>query len=358
MGVNVTELKDRITVEPAPLQPATIDCGLAGTVMRFLPPLAALAAGPVEVDGDAQARARPIGPLLDGLRALGVAVSGEHLPFRILGSGTPAGGVVEIDASGSSQFVSGLLLSAARYTEGITVRHIGNSLPSMPHITMTVEMLRDAGVCVDVADNEWRVHPGPIRGGTWDIEPDLSNATPFLAAAAVTGGTVTIPQWPARTTQPGDEIRPILQEMGCEVQLHSSGDLRVTGPTDGKLLGINRDMGDIGELTPTVAALAALATTPSTLSGIAHLRGHETDRLAALATEINRIGGNCEEHTDGLHIEPSALHGGQWHSYHDHRMATAGAIIGLRVPGIKVENIATTAKTLPGFSTMWEAMVS
>ena len=238
------------------------------------------------------------------------------------------------------------------------MRHIGNSLPSMPHITMTVEMLRDAGVRVDVADNEWRVHPGPIRGGTWDIEPDLSNATPFLAAAAVTGGTVTIPQWPARTTQPGDEIRPILQEMGCEVQLHSSGDLRVTGPTDGKLLGINRDMGDIGELTPTVAALAALATTPSTLSGIAHLRGHETDRLAALATEINRIGGNCEEHADGLRIEPSALHGGHWHSYHDHRMATAGAIIGLRVPGIEVENIATTAKTLPGFSTMWEAMVS
>lgn len=368
MGVGVTESPEAITVEPAPLQPATIDCGLAGTVMRFLPPLAALADGTVAVDGDEQARARPIGPLLDGLRSLGIAVDGEYLPFRIIGSGIPAGGVVEIDASASSQFVSGLLLSAARYTDGVTVRHVGDSLPSMPHITMTVEMLRAAGVRVDVSENQWRVHPGPIRGGTWDIEPDLSNATPFLAAAAVTGGTVTIPQWPAATTQPGAEIRPILEAMGCEVEFISAeqdsaehtaaGELRVTGPADGQLRGIDLDMGDIGELTPTVAALAALASTPSKLYGIAHLRGHETDRLGALATEINRVGGDCAERADGLLIRPAQLHSGQWHSYHDHRMATAGAIIGLRVSGIEVENLDTTAKTLPGFAQMWEKMVS
>lgn len=233
---------------------------------------------------------------------------------------------------------------------------------------MTVEMLRAAGVRVDVSENQWRVHPGPIRGGTWEIEPDLSNATPFLAAAAVTGGTVTIPQWPAATTQPGAEIRPILEAMGCEVEFISAeqdsaehtaaGELRVTGPADGQLRGIDLDMGDIGELTPTVAALAALASTPSKLYGIAHLRGHETDRLAALATEINRVGGDCAERADGLLIRPAQLHGGQWHSYHDHRMATAGAIIGLRVSGIEVENIDTTAKTLPGFAQMWEKMVS
>lgn len=382
MGVGVIESLEAITVEPAPLQPATIDCGLAGTVMRFLPPLAALAEGTVEVDGDEQARARPISPLLDGLRALGIEVDGEHLPFRILGAGTPTGGVVEIDASGSSQFVSGLLLSAARYTKGVTVRHVGDSLPSMPHITMTVEMLRAAGVRVDVSENQWRVHPGPIQGGTWDIEPDLSNATPFLAAAAVTGGTVTIPQWPSTTTQPGDQIRPILQAMGCQVDFVSAqhpheettfaqqatgvqaaaehaaaGELRVTGPADGQLRGIDLDMGDIGELAPTVAALATLASTPSKLYGIAHLRGHETDRLAALAAEINRVGGDCEERADGLLIRPAQLHGGQWHSYHDHRMATAGAIIGLRVPGIEVENIDTSSKTLPGFAQMWEKMV-
>ena len=382
MGVGVTESPEAITVEPAPLQPATIDCGLAGTVMRFLPPLAALAEGTVDVDGDEQARARPMGPLLDGLRALGIEVDGEHLPFRIIGAGTPAGGIVEIDASASSQFVSGLLLSAARYTEGVTVRHVGDSLPSMPHITMTVEMLRAAGVRVDVSENQWRVYPGPIQGGTWDIEPDLSNATPFLAAAAVTGGTVTIPQWPSTTTQPGEQIRPILRAMGCEVEFMSApppheepasaqqatgvqaaaeptaaGELRVTGPADGQLRGIDLDMGDIGELTPTVAALAALASTPSKLYGITHLRGHETDRLAALATEINRVGGDCKERADGLLIHPAQLQGGQWHSYHDHRMATAGAIIGLRVPGIEVENIDTTSKTLPGFAQMWEKMV-
>lgn len=382
MGVSVTESPEAITVKPAPLQPATIDCGLAGTVMRFLPPLAALAEGTVEVDGDEQARARPMGPLLDGLRALGIEVDGEHLPFRIIGAGTPTGGVVEIDASASSQFVSGLLLSAARYTEGVTVRHVGDSLPSMPHITMTVEMLRAAGVRVDISENQWRVYPGPIQGGTWDIEPDLSNATPFLAAAAVTGGTVTIPQWPSTTPQPGDKIRPILQAMGCQVEFvrashpheepasaqqaagvqaaaehTAAGKLRVTGPADGQLRGIDLDMGDIGELTPTVAALAALASTPSQLYGIAHLRGHETDRLAALATEINRVGGDCEERADGLLIHPAQLQGGQWHSYHDHRMATAGAIIGLRVPGIEVENIDTTSKTLPGFAQMWEKMV-
>lgn len=382
MGVGVTESPEAITVEPAPLQPATIDCGLAGTVMRFLPPLAALAEGTVDVDGDEQARARPMGPLLDGLRALGIEVDGEHLPFRIIGAGTPAGGIVEIDASASSQFVSGLLLSAARYTEGVTVRHVGDSLPSMPHITMTVEMLRAAGVRVDVSENQWRVYPGPIQGGTWVIEPDLSNATPFLAAAAVTGGTVTIPQWPSTTTQPGDQIRPILQAMGCEVEFvraphpheepasaqqatgvqaaaehTAAGELRVTGPADGQLRGIDLDMGDIGELAPTVAALAALASTPSQLYGIAHLRGHETDRLAALATEINRVGGDCEERADGLLIHPAQLQGGQWHSYHDHRMATAGAIVGLRVPGIEVENIDTTSKTLPGFAQMWEKMV-
>ncbi|MDK8846297.1 3-phosphoshikimate 1-carboxyvinyltransferase [Corynebacterium sp. MSK297] len=383
MGVGVTESPEAITVEPAPLQPATIDCGLAGTVMRFLPPLAALAEGTVDVDGDEQARARPMGPLLDGLRALGIEVEGEHLPFRIIGAGTPTGGIIEIDASASSQFVSGLLLSAARYTEGVTVRHVGDSLPSMPHITMTVEMLRAAGVRVDVSKNQWRVHPGPIQGGTWNIEPDLSNATPFLAAAAVTGGTVTIPQWPSTTTQPGDQIRPILQAMGCQVEFVSAqhphgettvaqqdtgvqaaaehaaaGELRVTGPADGQLRGIDLDMGDIGELAPTVAALAALASSPSKLYGIAHLRGHETDRLAALATEINRVGGDCKERADGLLIRPAQLHGGQWHSYHDHRMATAGAIIGLRVPGIEVENIDTTSKTLPGFAQMWEEMVS
>lgn len=357
MGVGVSTHDNTVTITPAPLRGASIDCGLAGTVMRFLPPLAALASGPVTVDGDEQARARPMGTILDALRSLGVQVEGDSLPFTIVSTSVPQGGEVTVDASGSSQFISGLLLSAARYTDGITLKHEGGQLPSLPHIDMTVDMLRQAGVKVDVADNTWTVHPGPISGGEWIIEPDLSNATPFLAAAAVTGGRVSITDWPKRTTQPGAEIVPILKAMGCTAELQGT-ELTVTGPQDGVLHGVDWDMSDIGELTPTVAALAALAHTPSTLTGIAHLRGHETDRLAALSTEINKLGGQCTELDDGLSITPAPLHGGQWHSYADHRMATAGAIIGLRVPELTVEDIETTAKTLPGFAQMWETMVS
>lgn len=331
-----------------------IDCGLAGTVMRFVPPVAALADGDVLFDGDPQARLRPMGAILDGLRAAGVEVTGDSLPFTVHGRGIPAGGVVEVDASGSSQFVSGLLLSASRFRDGLTVRHIGASLPSAPHIAMTVDMLRAAGATVTTGDGEWSVAPGALPGRDWIIEPDLSNATPFLAAAAVTGGSMRIPHWPETTTQPGDEIREILLDMGCEVSLVDDT-LHVTGP--GELRGITRDMASAGELVPTVAALAALATTESRLTGIAHLRGHETDRLAALTTEINRLGGDCEELADGLLIRPATLHGGQWHSYADHRVATAGAIIGLVTEGVEVEDIDTTAKTLPGFAGMWTDMI-
>ncbi|MFP7366357.1 3-phosphoshikimate 1-carboxyvinyltransferase [Corynebacterium callunae] len=359
LGTKITdESTTHYLVEPASLSAGSVYCGLAGTVMRFLPPVAAFASGPVEFDGDPQARLRPMQSILDALRTLGVEVENNSLPFTVNAGEIPDGGVVEIDASGSSQFVSGLLLSAARFKNGVTVKHVGGRLPSLPHIEMTVDMLRQAGVKVDVSENQWTVHPGEINGRTLRIEPDLSNATPFLAAAAVTGGTVTIKNWPRATTQPGDTIRSILETMGCAVELIASGDsydLAVTGPVS--LKGIHLDMSDIGELTPTVAALAALATTESRLTGIAHLRGHETDRLAALTTEINRLGGKCTELSDGLLIEPAELHGGAWRSYADHRMATAGAIIGLVVDDVQVEDIQTTAKTFPGFEKLWEEMV-
>lgn len=365
MGTRVErspERPHRIDVTPGPLHQGSVDCGLAGTVMRFVPPVAALATGDVEFDGDPQARKRPLGTVLSALRGLGVRVDGDQLPCTVHGAaGEPVGGEVTIDASASSQFVTGLLLSGARFPRGIVVRHSGSTLPSMPHIEMTVHMLRQAGVDVDTSQRHiWSVAHGPIRGGTWRIEPDLSNATPFLAAAAVTGGTVRIPNWPTRTTQPGDAIRGILHQMGCQVTLVAHGDaydLEVTGPATGELRGITTGMSDIGELTPTVAALAALASTPSTLTGIAHLRGHETDRLAALAREITRLGGRCTELPDGLRIQPSALTGGVWRSYADHRMATAGAILGLVVPGVQVEDIATTAKTLPDFPQLWADLV-
>lgn len=349
-----------LTVTPAPLHAATIDCGLAGTVMRFVPPLAALATGTVAFDGDEQARSRPLDTILGALQTLGAQVDGNALPFTVTGNGRLAGGPVEIDASGSSQFVSGLMLSAAAFDDGVTIHHVGKPVPSMPHIDMTVEMLQRAGVRVDTpADSgdadTWRVHPGPIRAVDWVVEPDLSNATPFLAAAAVTGGEVRVPHWPSSTTQPGDAIRDILTSMGAEVTL-DDGTLVVRGPQT--LRGIDVDLHDVGELTPTVAALAALADGRSTLRGIAHLRGHETDRLAALVTEINRLGGTAVETDDGLEITPAPLHQGVWRAYADHRMATAGAILGLVVDGVEVDDIDTTSKTLPGFALLWDEMLA
>lgn len=341
----------------APAAEARVDCGLAGTVLRFVPPIAALSAQTVTFDGDEQARSRPIAPLLDGLRTLGVDIDGDGLPFAVRGTGTVAGGTVEIDASGSSQFVSGLLLSGAAFTDGLTIVHTGDSVPSAPHIAMTVSMLRDAGVEVDdSAPDRWRVSPGPIGARDWAIEPDLSNSVPFLAAAVVSGGAVRITGWPTVSIQPADTILKILAGLNGEVRKGSSY-LEVQGATN--YGGIDVDLRDVGELAPSVAAMAALADpgSVSRLHGIAHLRGHETDRLAALSTEINGIGGQCEETEDGLVITAREMHGGTWSSYADHRMATAGAIIGLRVPGIEVEDIGTTAKTLPDFPQLWADML-
>lgn len=363
MGTEIQQLAPtadglpQVRVHPQQLHGAQIHCGLAGTVMRFLPCAAATGQGTMYFDGDEQARQRPLDTILEALRGIGVAVSGNCLPFEITATGAVRGGALQIDASQSSQFVSGLLLAAPRFEQGLHLEHVGASLPSQPHIDMTVQMLRQAGVTVDTPrPGVWEVAPGEIQPQHWHIEPDLSNATPFLAAAAVTGGCVRIPAWPAQTTQAGDAIRDILTAMGAQVQ--RSDVLTVQGT--GQLQGIDYDMHDIGELTPTVAALATLAQTPTTLRGIAHLRGHETDRLAALATEITKVGGKCTELPDGLYIEPVApdqLHPAEWHSYADHRMATAGAILGLVIPGMQVENIATTSKTLPNFTQLWQHMV-
>ncbi|MEY3677704.1 MAG: hypothetical protein RL351_931 [Actinomycetota bacterium] len=354
-----------VLVTPKPFnRSATIDCGLAGTVMRFVPPLSVLAHGEIKFDGDEGARRRPMHTTIDSLRALGVEVSdhgGAALPFTVHGTGKVAGGEVTIDASASSQFVSGLLLAAARYENGLTLRHQGEHLPSMPHIEMTLDCLAKRGVKVSSPEPAvWRVEPGPISGGhgldnSVAIEPDLSNAGPFLAAAMVAGGSVFVPGWPDSTTQVGDEFDGILQKMGATI-VRENGGLKITGT--GKIHGINIDLSIGGELTPVIAALAAIADSPTVISGVAHLRGHETDRLAALAAEINRIGGIARETADGLEIDPSDnLHGALWKTYEDHRMATAGAIIGLRVPGIEIEDITTTSKTMPDFANMWQAML-
>jgi len=361
LGVAVDEQPDgawRITPPPALTGGSRVDCGLAGTVMRFVPPLAGLAVGDVHLDGDPRARERPMGTIITALRTAGVVIDDDGrgaLPFRVVGAGAVRGGVITVDASHSSQFVSALLLAGARYDEGIDVRHDGKPVPSMPHIEMTITELRRRGVDVDDAEpNRWVVRPGPVDALDATIEPDLSNAAPFLAAALVTGGRVRVRRWPERTDQAGDELRSLLTMMGAQVQ-RDGEDLVVTG--GGAIGGITADLHDVGELTPVVAALCALADSPSQLTGIAHLRGHETDRLAAISTELNQLGGRVTELADGLRIEPAPLLGGTFATYADHRMAHAGTVIGLAVDGVLVEDVATTAKTFPGFEVAWGRFV-
>jgi 3-phosphoshikimate 1-carboxyvinyltransferase len=338
--------------------PTQIDVGNAGTVMRFLPPIAALATGLIHFDGDERSHQRPIGPVLGALEQLGVSVEHNNkykLPITINGAGKIKGGTVEIDASASSQFVSALLLVAPATQEGITIKNIGPSLPSAPHIEMTIQMLEKFGATVQRTASSWSVKPCQLIGQDLVIEPDLSNAAPFMAAAMICGGSVKVSDWPLNTTQPGDQLRSIFTKMGAKVELNASG-LTITG--SGKIDGIDIDLGDVGELTPSIAAVASLATTPSALRGISHLRLHETDRLSALANEINNLGGSVTEGPGDLIIKPGEMNASQiFRSYEDHRMATAGAIIGLAVEGVIVENIETTRKTLSDFPGMWQAML-
>ena len=364
LGCKIDEIKTEqgfdYQITPHKLSgPTQIDVGNAGTVMRFLPPIASLATGLVHFDGDARSHERPLEPVIKALEQLGASI--EHgnkyrLPLTINGSGEIKGGEVEVDASASSQFISALMLLGPATKNGLTIKNIGKTLPSMPHIEMTIQMLRQFGATVEVNENSWKVISGDLLGQDLTIEPDLSNAAPFMAAAMICGGSVEILDWPKSTSQPGDQLRDIYAKMGAKIERSNEG-LRISG--SGTISGIDIDLHDVGELTPSIAAVAALASSPSTLRGIAHLRLHETDRLAALASEINNLGGDVTEGPGELLIKPSKLVASQiFKSYEDHRMATAGAIMGLAVKDLIVENIETTKKTLPDFPGMWQEMLN
>ncbi|MEU7902880.1 3-phosphoshikimate 1-carboxyvinyltransferase [Actinoplanes sp. NPDC049118] len=361
LGVTLDTGSDELwRVEPGTLRgPARIDVGLAGTIMRFAPPVAALADGTVTFDGDPHARNRPLRPIVEALRALGADIDASPtggLPLVVRGTGVVAGGEAVIDASGSSQFVSGLLLSAPRFAKGLILRHEGPPVPSAPHLRMTTHMLRAAGASVDESvPDVWAVEPGGLRGRTWDIEPDLSGAAPFFAAAMVTGGTVTLAGWPRDSWQPVGRLSELLTALGAEVSQTDEG-LTVRGT--GALHGIEADLSEVSELTPVIAALAALADSPTALRGVAHIRGHETDRLAALATELGKVGAGIVEHPDGLEITPGPLRPATFETYADHRMAHAAAVIGLAVEGVRLTDVACTSKTLPEFPELWAHLVT
>ena len=364
LGADIDDIDGDLHVDPIDFtsqrdrNPVTIDCGLAGTVMRFIPPLAAATGREVVLDGDEQARVRPMSVTIDALTRLGASVSSDDnlLPITIHLDSQLRGGHLEIDASASSQFVSGLLLIAPVMPLGIELVNRGSSVPSRAHVDMTLEVLADAGVDVTEPEPErWIVEPGQLRGLDVQVEPDLSNAAAFVAAALATNGEVTVRDWPAHTTQAGDGIRAIAEAFGATVTLDRGG-LRVQGPET--LRAVNLDLSATGELTPVVAALAALAQGTSELTGIGHLRGHETDRLVALRRELGAIGVEVEEHQSALSITGSRLRAGTWHTYNDHRMVMAGAILGLKVNGLVIENADTVAKTLPEFTQLWEAMLN
>lgn len=360
LGIKIEIEEDLWKITPAPLMgPAGIDVGNAGTVMRFLPPLASLAKGLISFDGDLRSHQRPLGPVIKALESLGVSI--EHqgrysLPLVINGAGYITGGEVEIDASASSQFLSSLLLVAPLMKQGLRIKNIGRSLPSKPHIEMTIAMLAQYGAVVDTSiDNQWSVEPTTLSGVDLVIEPDLSNAAVFMAAPILCGGEVIIKDWPKKTTQPGDQLRQIFSEMGGEIDFVDQG-LRVR--SSGHIRGIDIDLGDVGELTPVIAALASLADSPSYLRGIGHLRLHETDRLSALKNELTALGAQVLEEESALRINPKPMKAGVFHTYEDHRLATAGALIGLAVQGVEVENIETTRKTITDFPALWSQLLN
>lgn len=356
LGAANEPVADGVLVHPRVPASAAVDVALgnAGTVARFVPPVAALGSQEVRFDGDEALYRRPIAPLLQALRTLGADVDSDGLPFTVRGRGGLRGGAVDLDSSASSQFLSALLLSGPVFDDGVTVRLVGDAPPSEPHIAMTLELLRTFGAQPQRDGAEFHVPHATLRCEQYTVEPDLSTAAPFLAAAMLTGGTVRIPDWPAQSTQPGDWLRELLAGLGAKVELNPAG-LSVTGAT--KFAGAELDLHEVGELTPVIAALLCFADGPSSISGVAHLRGHETDRLAALSAELNGLGADVDETADGLRITPAPLHGGLFHTYHDHRLVMAAAVLGLRVPGVNVENPATVGKTFPGFVDAWRAML-
>jgi 3-phosphoshikimate 1-carboxyvinyltransferase len=360
LGASLSQEGQRLLVHPGTTHgEVTVNCGLSGTVMRFTPPVAALTGATARFTGDEQARARPMAPLLDGLRTLGVHVEGDRLPFTVAGDGAVVGGPVALDASGSSQFVSALLLSGALFDDGVEIRTVGGPVPNLPHLTMTERMLAAHGVRVERGGAEqstsWRVRPTALPARDWAIEPDLSNATPFMAAAMLTAGRIRIPGIGTASVQPVAQVRALFEAMGATV-LVSPDAVTVSG--NGRVRPVDLDLRDLGELTPTVTALLLVADGASRLRGIGYLRGHETDRLAALATDAERIGGRIDVTEDGLVVTPGPLRADEWRSHHDHRMATAGAILGLVVPGLTVDDIGATAKTMPEFPSLWQQMLT
>ena len=325
-----------------------IDARMSGTTGRFLAPVAALSQHQVTIDGHAQLRARPFGDLVDALRGLGVAVDspsgGDGLPLRV--RGPLRSGEATVAADRSSQFLSGLMLAGPLVPGGLTLRVDGRAV-SRSYVEMTAAVMRSFGAVVELASDAVRVEGGRYSSpGRFVVEPDASSASYFWAAAAVTGGTVRVDGLGADSIQGDARFAWLLEAMGASVAT-ADGCTQVTG---GALRGIDVDLCDMSDTAPTLAVVASLADSPTTVEGIGFVRGKESDRIAAVVTELRRCGVHARELADGFAVEPgAALAGARIRTYDDHRVAMAFAVLGLVVPGIRIENPGCVAKTFPGF---------
>jgi 3-phosphoshikimate 1-carboxyvinyltransferase len=322
--------------------------GNSGTTVRFLTAMLTLGRGVFRLDGNARMRERPIQDLLDALRQLGADVSSELNtgcpPVLIRAQGLP-GGEATVRGDISSQYLSALLMAAPYARRGVRLR-IDGPLVSQPYVRITTAVMRAFGVEIHVGDLQaFDIHPGKYRGRTYAIEPDASAASYFFAAAAITGGQVTVAGLSPGSLQGDVAFVELLERMGCRVD-HGPSGIAVQG---GPLQGIDADMNAISDTVQTLAAVALFADGPTTITGVAHIRHKETDRIGNLAAELRRLGAAVEERPDGLSIAPGPLRGAAIDTYDDHRMAMSLALAGLRVSGVTINQPRCVAKTYPGF---------
>ena len=350
----------------------------AGTAMRFLTALVSLGSGTYILDGTPRMRRRPIGDLVRALRRLGVSArclgrGGECPPVEIQGSGILPGGETRLPGTLSSQYLSALLMVSPLAERTVSI-HLGGRLVSAPYVSLTLGVMRAFGARLSATGLRGRTRQPPaagagksrhsdqtrekrfrIPGGQhyrarhYRVEADASSATYFLAAAALTGGRVRIPNLPSDSLQGDACFIELLRRMGCRVK-KGPGGVEACGPlVIGRLRGIDADMSDMPDAVPTLAAVALFANTPTRIRGAAHLQVKESDRLAALAREITRLGGSCRETRDGLIIRPGPLRAASVRTYDDHRMAMAFALVGLRIPGVRIQNPTCVRKSFPDY---------
>jgi 3-phosphoshikimate 1-carboxyvinyltransferase len=342
-----------------PAREADLFVGNSGTTVRFLTALVTLGQGVYRLDGVPRMRERPIEDQLDAMRQLGAKVTCELgtgcPPVRVEAAGLP-GGTAKVRGDVSSQFLSGLLMAAPCALRDVELL-VDGELVSQPYIHMTLAVMRSFGVEIDAADDLSRflIHGARrYEARAYDIEPDASAASYFFGAAAITGGQATVEGLSRNSLQGDVAFADVLAQMGCRVEYDDARNR--TTVTGGALRGIDVNMNAISDTVQTLGAVALFAKGPTTITGVGHIRHKETDRIGALATELRKLGATVEEFSDGLRITPGALNGAAIDTYDDHRMAMSLALAGLRIPGVRINDPACTAKTYPGFFRDLEAL--